>query len=218
MHGRHGEREAVARLLTDARSGRGGVLVLRGEAGIGKSSLLRHAAETATAPEPMRVLTCAGVESEVEHAFSGLLGLLRPVLDHLDALPGVQAEALRGALGLTDSPASDFLVSAAVLTLLAAVAADRPLLVTVDDLQWLDRASAAALLFAARRLAGEPVAMLLAVREPESSQVNTAGLTELVLHGLPPRTPRDCSTRTAGRCPPVSGTPSSRRPAATRWR
>lgn len=186
MHGRHGEREAVARLLTDARSGRGGVLVLRGEAGIGKSSLLRHAAETATAPEPMRVLTCAGVESEVEHAFSGLLGLLRPVLDHLDALPGVQAEALRGALGLTDSPASDFLVSAAVLTLLAAVAADRPLLVTVDDLQWLDRASAAALLFAARRLAGEPVAMLLAVREPESSQVNTAGLTELVLHGLPP--------------------------------
>ncbi|MGW4791905.1 AAA family ATPase [Nonomuraea sp. NPDC004297] len=186
MHGRHGEQGAVARLLADARSGRSGVLVLRGEAGIGKSSLLRHAAESAAASEPMRVLACAGVESEVEHAFSGLLGLLRPVLDHLDALPGVQAEALRGALGMTDSAASDFLVSAAVLTLLTAVAADRPLLVTVDDVQWLDRASAAALLFAARRLAGERVAMLLAVREPEPLPVNTAGLTELVLHGLPP--------------------------------
>ncbi|MEV0195597.1 AAA family ATPase, partial [Nonomuraea sp. NPDC050691] len=186
MYGRDREREAIARLLADAREGRGGVLVLRGEAGIGKSALLRHAAETAGTPAPMRVLTCAGVESEVEHAFSGLLGLLRPVLDHLDALPGVQAEALRGALGLTRSAASDHLVSAAVLTLLAAVAADRPLLVTVDDVQWLDRASAAALLFAARRLAGEPVAMLLAVREPESPPVNTAGLTELAVDGLPP--------------------------------
>ncbi|MDP9869235.1 MULTISPECIES: AAA family ATPase [Streptosporangium] len=191
MHGRHRERETIARLLADARGGRSGALVLRGEAGIGKSSLLRHAAESAAASGPMRVLACAGVDSEVEHAFSGLLGLLRPVLDHLDALPGVQAEALRGALGLTDSaapdfPVSDFLVSAAVLTLLAAVAADRPLLVTVDDVQWLDRASAAALLFAARRLADEPIAMLLAVREPEPLPVNTAGLSELVLYGLPP--------------------------------
>ncbi|WP_405152084.1 AAA family ATPase [Sphaerisporangium sp. NBC_01403] len=186
MHGRHREQEAIARLLADARGGRSGVLILRGEAGIGKSSLLRHAVATAAAAEPMRVLACAGVESEVEHAFSGLLGLLRPVLDHLGALPGVQAEALRGALGITDSAASDFLVSAAVLTLLAAVAADRPLLVTVDDVQWLDRASASALLFAARRLADEPVAMLLTVREPEPLPVNTAGLTELVLHGLPP--------------------------------
>ncbi|MET8382685.1 AAA family ATPase [Streptosporangium canum] len=184
MHGRDGEQEAIARLLADARGGHSGVLILRGEAGIGKSSLLRHAVEIAAA-EPMRVLACAGVESEVEHAFSGLLGLLRPVLDHLDALPGVQAEALRGALGITDSAASDFLVSAAVLTLLAAVAADRPLLVMVDDVQWLDRASASALLFAARRLADEPVAMLLAVRDPEPLPVNTAGLTELVLHGLP---------------------------------
>ncbi|NUW32466.1 AAA family ATPase [Nonomuraea sp. SMC257] len=210
MYGRNREREAIGRLLADAREGRSGVLVLRGEAGIGKSALLRHAAATATspataatptsaatpatatrlataaAPAPMRVLACAGVESEVEHAFSGLLGLLRPVLDRLDALPGVQAEALRGALGLTRSPASDHLVAAAVLTLLAAVAADRPLLVTVDDVQWLDRASAAALLFAARRLADEPVAMLLAVREPEPPPVNTAGLTELALDGLPP--------------------------------
>ncbi|MEV6865534.1 AAA family ATPase [Streptosporangium subroseum] len=186
MHGRREEQEAIARVLADARGGRSGVLVLRGEAGIGKSSLLRHAVASAAAPEPMRVLSCAGVESEVEHAFSGLLGLLRPVLDHLGALPGVQAEALRGALGITDSAASDFLVSAALLSLLAAVSADRPLLVTVDDVQWLDRASAAALLFAARRLAGESVAMLLAVREPEPLPVNTAGLTELVLRGLPP--------------------------------
>ncbi|WP_431899620.1 AAA family ATPase [Nonomuraea sp. bgisy101] len=190
IHGRRREREAITRLLADARGGRSGALVLRGEAGIGKSALLRHAAESAATSEPMRVLACAGVESEVEHAFSGLLGLLRPVLHHLDALPGVQAGALRGALGLTDSAApdfsvSDFLVSAAVLTLLAAVAADRPLLVVVDDVQWLDHASAAALLFAARRLADEPLAMLLAVREPEPLPVNTAGLTELVLHGLP---------------------------------
>ncbi|MEU4726315.1 AAA family ATPase [Nonomuraea dietziae] len=191
IHGRHREREAIARLLADARDGRSGVLVLRGEAGIGKSALLRHAAESAAASQPMRVLACAGVESEVKHAFSGLLGLLRPVLDHLDALPGVQAEALRGALGLTDSAApdfsiSEFLVSAAVLTLLAAVAADRPLLIIVDDMQWLDRASAATLLFAARRLADEPLAMLLAVREPDPLPVNTARLPELVLQGLPP--------------------------------
>ncbi|MEV4166421.1 helix-turn-helix transcriptional regulator [Nonomuraea dietziae] len=191
MHGRQREREAIARLLADARGGRSGVLVLRGEAGIGKSALLRHAIQSAATSEPMRVLTCAGVESEVEHAFSGLLGLLRPILDHLDVLPSVQAEALRGALGLTDSAApefliSDFLVSAAVLTLLSAVAADRPLLVTVDDLQWLDRASAATLLFAARRLADEPLAMLLAVRDPDPGPVDTTRLPELVLHGLPP--------------------------------
>jgi predicted ATPase len=140
------ERDAIASLLDDARAGRGGVLVLRGEAGIGKSTLLRDAITQAGG---LLVLSCAGVESEVAQAFSGLHQLLRPVLHHVDALPRAQAEALCGALGITDASASDFIVSAALVSLFARAAAERPLLVVVDDLQWLDRASAAALLFGA---------------------------------------------------------------------
>ncbi|WP_245930314.1 helix-turn-helix transcriptional regulator [Allonocardiopsis opalescens] len=188
MFGRAAETRAVGELLAAACEGAGGVLVLRGEAGIGKSALLRHAAGLAAEPgrdgAPMRVLSCAGVESEVEYAFSGLLQLLRPVLGHLGELPAVQAEALRGALGLGPGTASDFLVAAAVLGLLGAAAAERPLLVLVDDLQWLDRASAAALLFAARRLPTEPVAVLLAVREPAAAAVDTSDLPARRLEGL----------------------------------
>lgn len=172
------ERDAIAALMADARTGRSRVLVLRGEAGIGKSTLLRDAVDHA---DGLRLLHCAGVESEVAQAFSGLHQLLRPVLHHLDALPDTQARALRGALGLTDSAASDFLVSAALVTLLAHASEQEPLLVVVDDLQWVDRASTAALLFAARRLVAEPIALLLAVRD---STVDITDLPALTLTGL----------------------------------
>ncbi|MGN9845663.1 AAA family ATPase [Nonomuraea sp. H19] len=185
MYGRRAEQCAIAGLLAEAHAGNGGALVLRGEAGIGKSTLLRHAADLAAHPRGMRVLRCAGVESEIEQAFSGLHQLLRPLLDRLDALPAAQAEALRGALGITDSSASDFVVSAAVIALLAEAATRQPVLVVVDDLQWLDRASASALLFAARRLGTEPIATLFAVRNPEPTAVDTTDLPELQLGGLP---------------------------------
>ncbi|PRX96648.1 AAA ATPase-like protein [Allonocardiopsis opalescens] len=158
--------------------------MLSGEAGIGKSALLRHAAELALQGEPMRPLSCAGIESDVKQAFGALHQLLGPVLGHLDALPAAQAAALRGALGITDSTASDLLVSAAVLGLLTEAAADRPLLVAVDDLQWVDRASAAALLFAARRLAADPIAVLIAVRDSEPATVDIGDLPHLALGGL----------------------------------
>ncbi|HEX6342061.1 ATP-binding protein [Umezawaea sp.] len=178
VHGRRAEREAVAALLAGASAGRGGVLVLRGEAGIGKSTVLRDAVARA---DGLLVLSCAGVESEVAQAFSGLHQLLRPVLRHVDGLPPAQAAALRGALGIADGTASEFVVSAALVDLVAAVAAESPLLLVVDDLQWLDRASAGALLFACRRVAAEPVAVLLAVRD---STVDTSDLPEVVLPGL----------------------------------
>lgn len=108
---------------------------MRGEAGIGKTTLLEHAAQEAAQTRNMRVLRCSGVESEVELAFSGLHQLLRPVLGHLPALPDAQAEALRGALGVTDSAATELLVSAGVVSLLAEVARERPLLVAADDMQ-----------------------------------------------------------------------------------
>jgi len=178
IHGRRAERDAIAGLLADARAGRGRVLVLRGEAGIGKSTLLRDAVARA---DGMRVLSCAGVESEVAQAFSGLHQLVRPVLRHVDGLPAAQADAVRGALGVVDGAASDFVVSAALVGLLAAAAAEEPLLVVVDDLQWLDRASSAALLFCCRRLAADRIAVLLAVRD---STVDTSDLPELSLEGL----------------------------------
>ena len=178
IYGRRAEREAVGALLAGASAGCGGVLVLRGEAGMGKSTLLRDAVAGAAG---LTVLSCAGVESEVAQAFSGLHQLVRPVLRHVDGLPVAQAEALRGALGLADGGASEFVVSAALVGLIAAVAAEGPLLLVVDDLQWLDRASAGALLFACRRLVAEPVAVLLAVRD---STVDTSDLPEVVLSGL----------------------------------
>lgn len=184
--GRQAEQATLSQVLADASVHRGQALVMRGEAGIGKTTLLEHAAREAAQTRNMRVLRCSGVESEVEPAFSGLHQLLRPVLGHLPALPEAQAEALRGALGVTDSAATELLVSAGVVSLLAEVARERPLLVAADDMQWLDRATAAALVFAARRLGTEPVAMLFAARDPERSTVDTSDLPELWLHGLSP--------------------------------
>ncbi|GHH40763.1 helix-turn-helix transcriptional regulator [Lentzea cavernae] len=180
--GRDGERDHVERALGLASAGRGAALVVRGEAGIGKSALLDHAVAAAG---DMRVLRGVGIESEAELAFGALHLLLYPYLDRLDLLPGPQAAALRGAFGLSDDTATPFLIGAATLTLLAELAAERPLLCVVDDAQWLDRGSSDALLFAARRFQADPVVVLFAVRDT-AVPFHTPGIEELRLPGLSP--------------------------------
>jgi len=180
--GREPECAAIDRLLDDARAGLGGTLVVRGEAGIGKSALLEYARQRAA---PMTVLSAGGVQAESDLAFAGLHELLRPVLGYLGALPGIQSQALAGALGLATSAQADrLLISVAVLGLLAAAADERPALCVVDDAQWLDQPSAEALVFTARRLRAEPMAILFAAREGEEARFEAAGLPELALAGL----------------------------------
>jgi DNA-binding CsgD family transcriptional regulator len=180
--GRERECAAIDRLLEVSARGESSSLVLRGEAGIGKTALLTHAAESGGG---RTVLRTAGVEAESDIAFAGLYGLVRPIVEKLGELPKTQADALAGALGLAPSLGSDrLLVSAATLSLLAAAAEERPLLCLIDDAQFLDAASAEALVFSARRLAAEPVAMLFAAREGEARTFAAPGLPELVLEGL----------------------------------
>ncbi|PRX44945.1 regulatory LuxR family protein [Prauserella shujinwangii] len=181
MLGRRTECEAVERLLARARTGNSGALVLRGEAGIGKTALLGHARAAATG---FRVEHATGIESEVEFAFAGLHQLCAPMLDRLDALPEPQQVALGVALGLRSGEQPNrFLVGLAVLTLMAEVAEERPLLCLLDDAQWLDEASAQTLAFVARRVAAERVALVFAVRDPDRVTA-LDGLPELRLAGL----------------------------------
>jgi DNA-binding CsgD family transcriptional regulator len=157
------------------------VLVLRGEAGIGKTALLEFLVETAAG---FRVSRAAGVESELELAYAGLHQLCGPYLDRIQRLPPPQGDALSKALGLaTGQPPDRFLVGLATLTLLCDVAETKPLLCVIDDAQWLDQASAQALEFVARRLGAEPVGMVFAVRTTDQ-QPKLAGLPEQVLRGL----------------------------------
>jgi hypothetical protein len=181
FRGRSREREALDRLLEAARGGSSGVLVIRGEAGVGKTALMRYAADRASG---FLVVQIAGVESEMELPFAGLHQLCVPLLGRLGALPQPQQDALRVALGLASGPPPDrFLVGLATLSLLAEVAEAQPLLCLVDDLQWLDGASAQVLGFVARRLLAEPVAIVFAVREPTEERQLT-GLPALSLEGL----------------------------------
>ncbi|MET8285273.1 AAA family ATPase [Streptomyces sp. NPDC005132] len=162
MQGRAEERRHIERMLTNSRRGVGSSLLLHGEAGIGKTTLLEHAAAHA---DGMRVLRVEGIESEMELAFGGLHQLFLPVLHLLDRLPGPQAGALRAVFGLSDEPVRDRLtLGLATLSLLSEAATDDPLLCLADDLQWLDRPSADALTFAARRLRDEGIVMLFATR------------------------------------------------------
>src|SRR3954451_14523142 len=149
-------------LLEHARAGRGTVLVLTGEPGVGKSALLRAAAERGS---DVRALRASGSEYEAELPFSGLHELLHPVLPLIEDLPGPQAAALRGALAMSDEPVDRFAAFAAVFGLLATAAADSPLLVVVDDRQWIYIASLEALLFASRHLAGETLAIHVPFRD-----------------------------------------------------
>jgi DNA-binding CsgD family transcriptional regulator len=179
LYGRDAELAALSDLLDQARQGTSGTLVLRGDPGIGKTALVSHLIARA---DGFRVIRGAGIEEESELPFAGLQLLLRPALDRIDAVPDVQAEALRGALGLAKAgPPDRFLVGLAVLSLLAELAAEQPLLCVVDDAQWLDRASADALLFAARRLDSESIVLLLCAR---AGALTAAGLPELTLKGL----------------------------------
>ena len=164
MRGRSGECEALDRLLEGVRADQSRVLVLRGEAGVGKSALLDYLDERASG---CRVVRAAGVESEMELAFAGLHQLCAPMLERSTRLPDPQRDALGTAFGLSAGAAPDrFLVGLAVLGLLSEVAEEQPLVCLVDDAQWLDRASAQALAFVARRLLAESVALVFAVREP----------------------------------------------------
>ncbi|MGY1616762.1 LuxR C-terminal-related transcriptional regulator [Geodermatophilus sp. SYSU D00691] len=182
--GRGPERIRLDGVLADARASRSQVLVIRGEPGAGKSALLSWAAQRAG---PARCLRAAGVESELELPFAVLQQLLVPVVDRLDGLPPVQADALRGALGLGPGRGSDrFLVGIGVLSLLAEVAADSGAVCLVDDAQWADAASVAALVFAARRLEAEGAVLVVATRSAGGDAFAAAGLPELVLGGLDP--------------------------------
>jgi DNA-binding CsgD family transcriptional regulator/tetratricopeptide (TPR) repeat protein len=180
--GRERESARIEQVLDAARSQRSSSLVVKGEAGIGKSALLADAVERAG---DMRVLRALGVESEVDIAFSGLHELLRPALGSLAALTDSQADALRAALALGAHSGGDRLaVYSGALSLLAAVADDRPVLCVVDDAHWLDAESASALTFVARRLDADGIAMLFGVREPEVRSFAAPGIAELEVRAL----------------------------------
>ncbi|OLT46132.1 LuxR family transcriptional regulator [Cellulosimicrobium sp. CUA-896] len=179
--GRRRETDRLDRLVASLRGGQSRALVVRADAGMGKTALLERTAVAASGG--CRVLRAAGVESERELPYAGVHRLCAPLLDGLDALPEPQATALGVALGLRAGPAPDrFLVGLAVLSLLSGAAERQPLLCLVDDAQWLDQASTQALTFAARRLAVESVGMVFAVREPVTE--GFTGIEELVVTGL----------------------------------
>jgi DNA-binding CsgD family transcriptional regulator len=180
--GRNTERDVLDGLMARVRGGESEALVIHGEAGIGKSALLRYAARQASG---FRVAELTGVEAEMELPFAGVHQLCATMLDRLDALPPPQRDALSVALGLAAGEAQErFLVGLAVLSLLAAVAEERPLLCLVEDAQWLDGASSQILGLVARRVRAESVAIIIAMREP-SAEHNFRGLPELRLEGLP---------------------------------
>jgi DNA-binding CsgD family transcriptional regulator len=181
LYGRSRERALIAKLLAKAREGHSGVLVVRGEAGIGKHALLEDTAERSG---DFCVLRGAGVESEVELPFGAVHQLLRPVLVRLGRLPAPRAAALRGAFGLVDAQANQFLIQLGVLSLLGAVAAEQPVLCLISKARWLDRASRDALLFVARRLRTERIVLLLAARDDDVREFLAPGLPELRLAGL----------------------------------
>ncbi len=169
--GRARERARVERLLLEAREGRSGALLLVGEAGIGKTALLEHALAEAEAAG-MLILRARGMQSESDIPFAGLSELLAPLLERVDGIPPTQAAALRGALALGEGTAHDrFAVPAGVLSLMAGAAEERPVLVVIDDAQWLDESSLDAMLFAGRRLGAEGIAVLAALRTGPGSRM-----------------------------------------------
>jgi DNA-binding CsgD family transcriptional regulator len=166
-------------LIDDVRRSESRSLVLRGEAGIGKTALLKYLVDSAS---DMTVDRAVGVESEMELAFASLHQLCGPMLDRLPALPAPQRHAIEVVFGMSDGGAPDrFLVGLAVLSLFSEVAEERPLLCVVDDAQWLDQASALTLAFVARRLLAEPIGIVFAAREPVEELQH---LPELEVHGL----------------------------------
>jgi tetratricopeptide (TPR) repeat protein len=181
LQGRSRERQEIDRALGCVRGGESAVLVIRGEAGMGKTALMRYCADQAS---DCQVAQIAGVESELELPFAALHQLCAPLLKELPPLPEPQERALRVALGLADGSIPGlFLVGLAVLSSLAEVAAKRPLVCLVDDAQWLDEASTQVLGFVGRRLLAESVLLVFAVREDPDVQL-FEGLPTLALEGL----------------------------------
>jgi DNA-binding CsgD family transcriptional regulator len=180
LNGRRAECDALDRLVESVRGGDSRALVLHGEAGVGKTALLDYLA--AHAPD-CQVARAAGVQSEMELPFAVLHQLCAPMLDHVAALPAPQRDALRSIFGLSAEPTPDrFLIGLAMLSLLSTVAEKQPLVCLVDDQQWLDRASAQVLAFAARRLGAESIGLVFATRNPGG---DLAGLPDLLVAGLP---------------------------------
>jgi DNA-binding CsgD family transcriptional regulator len=209
---RQAECERIARLLEDARRGRSGVLVIRGEPGVGKSALLGHAVELS---KGMRLLRARGVESEAAIPFAGLFELLRPAVGAIDRIPTPQAASLRGALGLGPVVRTDrFMIGAATLSVLAAVAEDGPLLVAVDDAHWLDQESSAALSFAVRRLEFDAVATVVASREGGAEAFGGAGFSQRTIEPFDQRACGELLRRRLGHA--VSDAAADRLYAVTR--
>ena len=180
--GRESEQRRIEQLLESVRRGRSAALAIRGEAGIGKTALVRYAVDTAA---PATVLSAAGIEAEAELEFSGLLELCRPALGLIDELPEHHAATLRGALGLSPARSQDrFAVGAATLGFLAAAGEVGPTLVVVDDAQWLDPASADAIRFAVRRLDADRVGFVFGIRDAEPRAGDWDGFETLQLRGL----------------------------------
>jgi DNA-binding CsgD family transcriptional regulator len=181
--GRDEERRAVEAAAADARRGNSAVLVVRGEAGIGKTALVDDVVDAAAGVQVIRV---AGIESETELPYAALHRLLLPLLDHVDALPRPQYEALGSAFGLLPSVTAPdrFLLGLATLTLMSEFADTTPVLCVVDDAQWLDRASLDVLTFVARRLLADRIAMFFCVREEPTRIPSLDGFTELSLRGV----------------------------------
>jgi DNA-binding CsgD family transcriptional regulator/tetratricopeptide (TPR) repeat protein len=181
LRDRRTERAVLDGLAAGIRSGRGLALLIRGDAGVGKSALLDYLVARSTG---CRVARAAGVESEMELPFAGLHQLCAPMLGLRDRLPDPQREALAVAFGYTaGSPPDRFLVGVAVLSLLAAASDDGPLMCVVDDAQWLDQVSAQTLTFVARRLLAERIGVVFSVREPATGSM-WRGLPELMIGGL----------------------------------
>jgi DNA-binding CsgD family transcriptional regulator len=187
LRGRRPECEVLDDLLARIRTGQSRVLILRGEAGIGKTALLDRLAASASG---FRIVRAAGVEPEMELAYAGLHQLCAPFADQIETLPGPQRDALGTAFGRRDGGAPNrFIVGLAVLGLLSEVGEEQPLLWIVDDAQWLDAASSHTLAFVARRLGAESVAMVVAMRDVDREDY-FARLDELVVHGLGERDAR----------------------------
>ena len=181
LRGRRTERKTLDRLLVDARSDHSGVLVVSGEAGVGKTALLEYLAGQAGG---FRIARAVGIESEMELAFAGLHQLCAPVLDGLKDLPAPQRDALSTAFGISaGEPPDRFLVGLAALSLVSEAAEEKPLLCIVDDAQWLDRVSAQTLAFVARRLLAERIVLAFGLREPSGEQ-ELSGLPHLAVAGL----------------------------------